>query len=437
MSTKPEQPQPEESIEGFSAAVEEAAGLDAPEADKGVVDRSVILAADGAVIAKWALRFIIVVIASWIIFKGLGIVWKGVLPIILALLFSTVLSPIVAILRGIKIPPTVAALIALIGSLGIVGGIMSLIAPSISDQIPELAKQSRVGVNRLFEWVQGPPLEVDLGEVQGEIDKLMNSVTQFLQEHSQSIAGGVVGGVSAATSFITTALITFVLIFFFLKDGPKFLPWLRTYVGDAFGWHLTEVLTRTWITLAGFIRAQAIVSFVDAFFIGLGLVFLNVPMALALAVITFFAGFIPIIGAISAGALAVIIALVTNGLTNAGLVLLVIVAVQQLESNILSPLLQSKAMNLHAAIVLLSVTIGAGLFGIIGAFLAVPVAATLAVWIRYHAEMVSLRSGQTTIDDIEIATQEAAPPNPREAAAAMLEKSKTLVAKVMPGGDAG
>ena len=148
------------------------------------------------------------------------------------------------------------------------------------------------------------------------------------------------------------------------------------------------------------------VSFVDAIFIGLGLWILNVPLAFVLATITFFAGFIPIIGAITAGTLAVIIALVSNGLTNALLVLGLIILVQQLESNILQPVLQSRSMGLHAAIVLLSITLGSALAGIIGAFLAVPIAATVAVIMRYHSEMVGLRAGDLTIDDIEIASSE-------------------------------
>ena len=130
------------------------------------------------------------------------------------------------------------------------------------------------------------------------------------------------------------------------------------------------------------------------------------PLAPALAVITFFASFIPIVGALVAGALAVIIALVSNGVTNALLVLAIIIAVQQLEGHILQPVLQSKAMNLHAAIVLLSVTIGSTMFGVVGAFLAVPVAATLSVLVRYHFELVALRAGEITIDDIEMATKE-------------------------------
>lgn len=148
------------------------------------------------------------------------------------------------------------------------------------------------------------------------------------------------------------------------------------------------------------------VSLVDAIFIGLGLWILNVPLAFVLATITFFAGFIPIVGAITAGTLAVVIALVSNGLTNALLVFGLIILVQQLESNVLQPVLQSRSMGLHAAVVLLSITLGSALAGIIGTFLAVPIAATVAVVLRYHSEMVGLRAGDLTIDDIEIASSE-------------------------------
>lgn len=212
------------------------------------------------------------------------------------------------------------------------------------------------------------------------------------------------------TSIVVTLVVMFVLTFFFLKDGDRFLPWMRRYTGEKAGWHLTEVLTRTWNTVSGYIRTEAIVAFVDAFFIGLGLFILGVPLAFVLAVITFFAGFIPIIGAFSAGALAVVVALAMNGFTNALLVLVLIVAVQQLEGNILQPVLQARVMNLHAAIVLLVVSVGGTLFGIMGAFLAVPITAAVAVWLRYHSELTALRAGEITVDDIEIATARGAPP---------------------------
>src|SRR5690606_23408894 len=150
-------------------------------------------------------------------------------------------------------------------------------------------------------------------------------------------------------------VVTLILTFLFLKDGRKFIPWVRDLTGDRVGGHLAEVLGRSWATLSGFIRTQALVSFIDAVFIGIGLLIIGVPLAIPLAVLTFFGGFIPIIGAFVAGAVAVLVALVAVGWQGALWVLLLIIVVQQLEGNVLSPWLQSKSMNLHAAVVLLSV----------------------------------------------------------------------------------
>ena len=149
-----------------------------------------------------------------------------------------------------------------------------------------------------------------------------------------------------------------------------------------------EVLARCWRTLGAFIRTQVIVSAIDAIFIGIGLVLLGVPLALTLATLTFFGGFIPIVGALIAGALAVLVALVTVGWGTALTVLALILVVQQVEGNVLSPILQGKSLRLHAAVVLLAVTAGGTLFGITGAFLAVPVVATAAEILRYLGERI-------------------------------------------------
>jgi predicted PurR-regulated permease PerM len=202
--------------------------------------------------------------------------------------------------------------------------------------------------------------------------------------------------VGAATSALVTLFTTIVVTFFLLKDGPRFVPWLRRTAGMPAAPHFAEVLQRVWSTLGGFIRTQALVSLVDAVLIGIGLLVLGVPLAYALAIITFIGGFVPIVGAFVAGGLAVLIALVANGPVTALIVLGIILAVQQLEGNVLQPWLQSKSMNLHAVIVLLAVTLGASTFGVIGAFLAVPVAAALAVIIRYYGEQVSERAGEAT-----------------------------------------
>lgn len=374
------------------------------ESEVGVahIDRAVILGQDGRWAAGWALRFIIMVAAGFLLWKGLGAIWTALLPVLLALLVSTVLWPPVRWLRNKGLHPALATATVIIGFFAIMGGIFSAMAPSVASQSKDLVQKATEGVQRLQVWVQGPPLNVDLSQFRDVIDE----VTGFLQKRSSDIASGVFTGLSTATSVIVTLVLMLILTFFFLKDGTGFLPMVRRLTGTNAGWHLTEVLTRIWNTLAGFIRTQAIVSLVDAVLIGIALIILDVPLALVLAVLTFFGGFIPIVGAFTAGALAVMIALISNGLTNAILVLAAVIIVQQIEGNVLQPMLQSRAMNLHAAVVLLAVALGSTMFGVIGAFLAVPITATLAVIIRYHAELVSLRSGEITLEEMEIATNE-------------------------------
>jgi predicted PurR-regulated permease PerM len=131
-------------------------------------------------------------------------------------------------------------------------------------------------------------------------------------------------------------------------------------------------------------------------------------LAFTLTVLTFFAAFIPVVGAVVVGSLAVLVALVSNGLTTALIVLAIVLAVQQIESNVLQPILQSKSMELHPGIVLISVTAGGVLFGIIGAFLAVPVAASVVVVLRYLSEQVDLRTGDVAVGDLPLATPEGA-----------------------------
>jgi predicted PurR-regulated permease PerM len=190
----------------------------------------------------------------------------------------------------------------------------------------------------------------------------------------------------------------------FLKDGRRFIPWLRGVTGSRVGPHLAEVLTRVWNTLGGFIRTQALVSLIDAVFIGAALLIVGVPLAIPLAILTFFGGFVPIVGAFVVGAVAVLVALVSNGVTGALIILAVILVVQQLEGNVLSPWLQSQSMNLHAAVVLLAVTLGSTIFGIIGAFLAVPTVAVVAVVLRYLDDIVASKSdpGPGTNADAEV-----------------------------------
>lgn len=366
------------------------------------VDRSVVVGEGLKSIAMWALRLLIIaafLYVAWYVLKQVG---QGVLPIIFAIIVCTVLAPPTTWMRSKGVPSALAAIISILGFFGFFGTLLWMIAPDIARQSQVLYLQTLEGVQRLQLWAQGPPFNVD-GD---DLDRFVNDIASWAQDQAGAIAGGIVTGVSTATSIVITLFVVLVLTFFFLKDGFRFLPWMRAVVGRRLGWHLTESLMRGWKTLGGFIRAQATVSFIDAFFIGLGLVLIGVPMALALAVITFIAGFIPYVGAIVAGTLSVMVALVSLGFTEALMVLAVVLAVQQLEGNVLSPWLQARAMNLHPVIVLVSVIIGGGLFGLLGSFLAVPVAAMIAVAFRYLLDITALRSGEKLASDIDFVTHE-------------------------------
>ncbi|WP_431953024.1 AI-2E family transporter [Nocardia lijiangensis] len=335
-------------------------------------------------LAKWSLCIVAIAAGAWVLGWIVARLWVVILPMALAVVVATVLWPPARWLTKIGLRPALAATLSVLGFLGLLAGVIALIVPSVVDQAPELADKATEGVNQIREWLQGPPLNIR----DEQLDSAVDAIVSRLQSSAEQIATGVFSGVTTATSALVTLFLVLVLAFFFIKDGPRFLPWLHNMAGTRGGRHFEEVLRRIWTTLGGFIRTQALVSLIDAVLIGAGLVILGVPLAAVLAVLTFIGGFIPIVGAFVAGALAVLVALVGNGLTTALIVLGIILAVQQLEGNVLQPVLQSRSMQLHAVVVLLAVTAGGSLYGIVGAFLAVPVAAIVAVVLRYVGEQI-------------------------------------------------
>jgi len=350
-----------------------------------------------ATLARWSLRLIAVAAAFVIVGYVLGRLWIIVLPILLALTLSTALWPPTAWLRKRGWPPALAALVAVVGALIVLGGVIALITPPVVSQAQDIADRAADGLTEIQEWITGPPLNLS----EEQISTARESITERLQASASTIASGVITGVTAVTQALVNLFLMLFLAFFFLKDGPRFLPWLRATVGDRAGEHLDAVLRRSWRTLGGFVRSQAAVGLIDAVFIGVGLLILGVPLALPLAVLTFLGGFVPIIGALIAGSLAVLVALVTQGPTVALIVVAIVVVVQQVEGNVLQPILQGRALRLHQAVILLAVAAGSSLYGVAGAFFAVPVVAVLAEVLRYLGDQLDHRPGQATLHEAE------------------------------------
>ncbi|MFI1421610.1 AI-2E family transporter [Streptomyces sp. NPDC020731] len=330
-------------------------------------------------------ELLLVLVAAAVVLWVLGRMWSVVWPLIVGLLLTTLTWPPTRFLRRRGLAPALAAALVTVLFLLVAAGTAALIAVPVASESGELADGVVEGVERLREWAAGPPLNIDDAQIAGAFD----TATARIQDSAGAIATTAVTGVSTVFSGVVTAVLALFLMFFFLKDGPRFLPWLGRQLPGRLATDVPAVAARCWDVLGAFVRSQALVGLLDAVFIGLGLWLLDVPLVLPLAVLTFVSAFVPIVGALFAGFVAVLIALVSNGLTDALLVLAVIVVVQQLEGNVFQPMIQSRGLGLHATVVLLAVTLGGSLTGIVGSLLAVPVAALVAVVWNYLREQLS------------------------------------------------
>lgn len=323
----------------------------------------------------------IAAVALWL----LGRMWSVVWPLIVGLLLTTLTWPLTRFLRRHGWPPALAASAVTVLFLLVATGIVALIAVPVASQSGELTDGVDEGIHKVREWAAGPPLNIG----DDQIAEASDAAVTRIQHSAGSMVTTVVTGVNTVVDGMVTTVLALFLMFFFLKDGPRFLPWLARQLPGRLATDIPIVAARGWDTLGAFVRSQALVGLLDAVFIGLGLWVLGVPLVLPLAVLTFVSAFVPIVGALFAGLVAVLIALVSNGLTDALIVLAIIVVVQQLEGNVFQPMIQSRGLGLHAAVVLLAVTLGGSLAGIVGSLLAVPVAALIAVVWNYLREQLS------------------------------------------------
>ncbi|MET9443652.1 AI-2E family transporter [Streptomyces sp. NPDC006610] len=327
------------------------------------------------------LILLMLTVTMWV----LGRMWPVVWPLIVGLFITTLTWPVARFLRRHGWPPALAAATVTVLFLLAAAGVVALIAVPVASQSGELTDGVVEGIQRLREWAAGPPLNIGDDQISDAFD----TAVERAQKGLGSMVTAIVSGVSTVVNGIVTAVLALFLMFFFLKDGPRFLPWLSRQLPGRLATDVPAVAARSWDTLGAFVRSQAIVGLLDAVLIGLGLWALDVPLVLPLAVLTFVSAFVPIVGALFAGFVAVLIALVYNGPTDALIVLAIIVAVQQLEGNVFQPIIQSRGLGLHAAVILLAVTLGGSLAGIVGSLLAVPVAAQIAVIWNYVREQLS------------------------------------------------
>jgi len=294
-----------------------------------------------------------------------------ILPVFVAMLVTTLLAPPAGWLSRHRWPPALAAAVVLAAALLGLTGIVALLAPAVAAELRGVGDEVAEGGEDALNWLVHGPLDMSPEQV----DRLFAQAAAQARANLGPITTGLLTGAVVAVEVLAGVLITIVLVFFFVKDGDVLTGWLLARAPAHRREEVAAIGERAWSTLLGYVRGVSIVALVDALGIGLGLVLIGVPLVLPLMVLTFIGGFFPIIGATVAGGVAVFVALVSGGPVDALLTAAVVVAVQQLESNLLQPVVMGRAVQLHPVVILLSVIAGAVLAGVVGAFLAVPAAA--------------------------------------------------------------
>lgn len=303
------------------------------------------------------------------VFQQLAVV---TLALLIALILASAFNPAMRFMRSRGVPSLVATLITLLAIAAVLSLAVWLVVSQVRSQWDELADQAQAGFRDVVAWINTLPFTVD----QAQIDEWIETGIDFLT--SAQFGSGALAGAGAVANFVTGLVLMIVILFFFLKDGPSLWAFLmRPFEGAQYA-RAERIGDKTVSTLGSYVRGTATVAAVDAIGVGIGLVILQVPLALPLAVLTFLLAFIPIVGATLAGVLAALVALVANGPITALLVIGVVVLVNQLEGNLLQPVLMGRTLKLHAFVILVALTVGTLLGGLAGAVLAVPF--TAVVW---------------------------------------------------------
>ena len=327
--------------------------------------------------AAWSWRFLIVIAAVAVAFWGLSKVSILVLPCLIALLLAALMAPVVSFLDRHKWPHSLSVVTTFLGFLLVVLGLLAFTGQQIVVGFPALAHQVVLGVNKLNVFIQNNPFGVDSTVITSYVDEVNSKALDWLQKSQGKIASGALGAASSIGNFVTGLLITLFASFFFLFDGGRIFNWFVRLLPKPAQPKSVDAAVNGWNSLVQYVRVQVLVAAIDAVGIGIGAFVLGIPLAFPLTVLVFLASFIPLVGAVLTGVIAVLVALVSKGLVTAIIMLVVVIAVQQLEGNVLQPFLMGKAVSVHPLAVVLAVTGGGVLFGIPGALFAVPFVAML------------------------------------------------------------
>ncbi len=331
------------------------------------------------VAAGYAWRLGLLGVGVWALFQVLAYFSQLTVPLGIAILLAAALYPLVSLLRKWGWPPALAAIVALLFLVVVVIGLLAFVGQQVVAEWPELLEQSRAGFQALVAWLGTLPFGID----EARLNDWIAQGTAWLQTQASVLASTAASVGAAFGNFFAGLATALVAAFFFAYQGRRiFAGSVEVLVPRHYRASVDQAALRGWASLVAYMRSAVIVAAVDAAGVALAAFLLQVPLVAALFALTFFLSFIPIVGATVAGAVAVVLALVTHGWVSALIMLGAVVLVMQLESTFLQPLVMGKAVDLHPLAVLLGITAGAIVSGILGALLAIPVLAFGVAFVR-------------------------------------------------------
>ncbi|KZS68907.1 AI-2E family transporter [Mycobacterium kansasii] len=323
--------------------------------------------------AAWSWRLLVIFAAAlaviWVISK-LEII---VVPVLLALILSALLVPVVDWLDLRRVPRGAAVSLVLLGGFAILGGILAFVISQFIVGLPDLVKQVERSIDSSRRWLIEGPAHLR----REQIDNAGNAAIEALRNNQAKLTSGAISTAATITELLTGAVLVLFTLIFFLYGGRNIWQYVVKIVPASAGDRVLEAGRAGYSSLIGYVRATFLVALTDAIGVGTGLAIMGVPLALPLSSLVFLGAFIPLLGALISGLLAVVVALLAKGLVYALITLGLLIAVNQLEAHLLQPLVMGRAVSIHPLAVVLAISTGGVLAGIVGALLAVPTVAFL------------------------------------------------------------
>lgn len=329
-------------------------------------------------VAMACLYLLVIAATLWVLGQVVARLAVVVVPLAVALLLAALFAPGVSWLAGRGVPRGLSAAAVLLTGLAAVGGLVYFMVVTLIDGLPDLGARLEESYGQLRDWLTNGPA----GLTADQLDRALEEAKDWVTRNRSQLASGALGVLSTASTILAGLLFVVFLLVFFLHDGARMWRGVTGFIAEPARTRVREAGQRAFHDLTAFVRTTMLVALIDAVGIGLGLWLTGVPLVLPLSALVFFGAFVPIIGAFVSGLVAVLVALVSQGFVVALIVAGVVVAVQQLEGNVLEPLLMSKSVRLHPVAVLIAIAVGVELAGVLGALFAVPLLATVRAALR-------------------------------------------------------